>query len=314
MRGDMCLLTPTWSGDKVHFELMRASVERSALRTIPHYVVVQTEDIDLFRAHAGPAVTLIPTVDVLPGDIEERRRQARRLHARLGRSGARILGSAARYVGWPRWVNYTGWHVQQITKLALAASREIDNVVCMDSDVVVTRHARADDFLHPTRIVCLEHWTPSARVTGKVANWNRQAHALFGRPYSADAAVDTYFDTPFVFHAPTVRTMLAWLERRYGRAWWDVLLAQPPRRWSEFGTYRMFLRSFPPDQGVDWRPDRQIRYLFDASDPQAVRDRFAQLLHDPESHYVTIHSQSSGRQLWGAAEYTPMILPLLDER
>lgn len=305
-------VTPTWSGDLVHFNLMRASVERSTLRAVPHQVVVQTEDVELFRQHAGPAVEVLTTEQVLPDNVEAFRQQARRQSARLGRGGTRVLGSIARYIGWPGWVNYTGWHVQQITKLALAAASTVDTVVILDSDVVITRHAKIVDFFHPTKLVCFEERKSSTAVPNKVLNWNRQAHRLFEQPFSADAAVDSYFDTPFIFHAPTVRKMLAWLEQRYQKAWWEVLLSQPPRRWSEFGTYRTFLRAFPPEQGVEWRLPDKVRYLFDASDPQALRDKFARLLDDPGCHFVTIHSQSSGRQLWSATDYAPLILPLLD--
>ena len=305
-------MTPTWSGDRTHFELMRASLDRSALRDVPHHVVVQTEDLELFRKLAGPGVRLVATAEVLPGDVEAMRQRARAMHLRLGRHPTRILGSLARHTGWPRWVPYTGWHVQQITKLAVAAASDTDTVVALDSDVVVTQHARPDDFVQPQKIICLQSKKPAAQVGGKVANWNRQAHALFDLPFSADAAVDAYFDTPFVLHAPDVRRMLSWLEERYQTPWWRVLLSQPPRRWSEFGSYRMFLRAFPPEQGVDWQEPRHVRYIFDAKDPLVLRDRFAELLQDPDSHYITIHSQSSGRQLWGADAYAPLILPLLD--
>lgn len=311
MTGGLCLVTPTWSGDKVNFDLMRASVERSALAHLRHDVVVQTEDVDLFRPHSGGHVRLLTTAEVLPEPVEAMRQRARGFYARFGRAGTRVMGSMARHVGWPRWVRYNGWQVQQITKLALAAASDVDTVVTLDSDVVVTAHARVEDFRHPSRIVCFEHWKPAAQIAGKVANWNRQAHALFGRPVVAGAAVDAYFDTPFVFDAPTIRRMLSWLEQRYGRPWWEVLLRQPPRRWSEFGTYKMFLRSFPPEEGVEWRADSVMRYLFDASDPQALRERVADLLNDPEAHYITIHSQSSGRQLWAAEDYVPLIMPLL---
>lgn len=313
MSNEVCLLTPTWSGDQVHFELMRASIERSALAETTHHVVVQTEDLELFRPYVGSTVKLIPTKDVLPGEVEEMRQRARRMQVRLGRGGTRIMGSLARHTGWPRWVPYTGWHVQQITKLAMAAASEIDNVVAIDSDVVVTRHARVDDFIQHDGIVCFHRQSTSDQVIRKVLNWNRQAHALFDQPFTSETDVEAYFDTPFVFHAPTVRRMLSWLEQRYDQPWWVVLLGQPPRRWSEFGTYRMFLRAIATEQSVDWRSDSKMRYLFDASNPQALRDEFAQVVMDPDSHYVTIHSQSSGRQLWGADEYVPLILPLLDK-
>ncbi|HUF21459.1 MAG TPA: DUF6492 family protein [Burkholderiales bacterium] len=314
MNGSLCLLTPTWSGDKAQFDLLRTSIEQSALASARHDIVVQTEDLDLFRSYAGPGVRLLATEDVLPGDVEAMRQSARRLQARFGRAGTRILSSVSRYAGRPRWVRYTGWQVQQITKLAMAARSDIDTVVLLDSDVIVTRHARDEDFLHPGRIVCFGRWTPAEGVAGKVAKWNRQAHVLLGSPFSASAPVDTYFDTPFVFHAPTVREMLAWLERRYGRAWWEVLLAQPPRRWSEFATYRAFLRSRNPEYPVEWRSDRGIRYLFDARDPHALRSRVASLLEDSESHYIIIHSQSSGRQLWRAEDYAALLRPMLEAR
>lgn len=306
-------MTPSWSEDRVHFELMRASVERSALKSLRHYVVVQTEDMYLFRKYAAPGVELMSTAELLPDEVEKMRQRARRLRIQSGRGMTRILGSVVRYTGRPRWVYYTGWHVQQITKLALAAASEIDNVVIMDSDVIVTHHARADDFIHPDKIICFEHWGAIAEAHRKVVNWNRQAYALWGKPLSAETMIDTYFDTPFLLHAPSVRAMLAQLEERYERPWWQTLLGQPPRRWSEFATYRTFLRLFLPQECIDWRTDRQVRILCDARDPQAVRRKFVQFLQDPDSHYITVYSQSGGKQLWGAEEYMPLILPLLKD-
>ncbi len=46
------LITPTWAGDFEHFRLMRASLEHSGLSHLPHYVVVQHEDLELFREFA----------------------------------------------------------------------------------------------------------------------------------------------------------------------------------------------------------------------------------------------------------------------
>ncbi len=313
MSQQVCLLTPTWAGDRQHFELLRASVERSALKSLRHHIVVQTEDMDVFRQYAGSGVDLVSTADILPAEVEKRRRKARQYGARFGRDMTRIMGSLARRIKWPGWVHYTGWHVQQISKLALAAASDIDNVVVLDSDVVVTHHARADDFLDARRIVCFEHKGPAHLADRKVRNWNRQAQKLFGGHLPAGSEIDIYFDTPFVFHAPLVRSMMSWLEMHHKQTWWKVLLRQPPRRWSEFATYRTYLRLFADQQHIDWRSDRVMRYLFDANDPQTVRSRFLQLLQDTDSHYVTIHSQSSGRQLWGADEYVPLLLPLLHE-
>lgn len=312
MTAPLCLLTPTWAPDAPHFSLLRASLERSAFARTPHFVAVQGEDLEAFRPHAHGTVTLMATGDVLPGDVESERRRAQRRQARAGRHLTRLLGSLYRQTGRPRWVARTGWHVQQITKLAFVAASDIDHVVAIDSDVVVTDQAAADDFVSDGRIVCFTEKAAAADVSRKVRHWNERAERLFDRSLRADTLFETYFDTPFVFHAPTVREMLAWLERRYHRPWWEVLLRQPPRRWSEFGTYRSYLRFALPQDRVDWRRPDRMRYLFDASDPQTLRDRVAELLEAPGSHYVTIHSQSSGRRPWDAADYIPLIRPLIE--
>lgn len=311
----LCLLTPTWSGDRQHFDVLSASLARSALADIPHFGVVQSEDVPAFEGAGGPATRLLPSSEVLPDAIDARRRTARRWAARLGRAGTRLAGSIAlRTGGWPRWVHYTGWHTQQITKLAFAASSSFDTVVVMDSDVVVLPHASVDDFVDQSGdVLCYQAAQAPTGFGGKRANWNRQAHALLDVPYAPEQYFDTSFETPFVFHTATVRKMLDWLESRYHKPWWQVLLDQPVRRWSEFATYRLFLKRHMPDDAVRWRSDALIRYLFDAADPEAVGDQMRALARDPDAHFVTIHSQSSGRQLWGAEGYAPRVVAALDE-
>lgn len=312
MPASVQLLTPTWSGDLPHFRLLRASIARSPLAGLSHRVVVQDEDMGLFEAEAAGA-ELCSSAAVLPPVVEAGRRRARRMQQRLGRHGTRVAGSLCARWGWPAWVRYTGWHTQQISKLAAAAESAVDTVVVLDSDVVVLQAASPSDFLDADgRVVCFQRWAPATEVGGKVAKWNRQAHALYGQTLDEAAPRDVCFDTPFVLHAPTLRAMLAELERRYDKPWWRVLLEQPPRHWSEFASYRLYLRDFLPQENVAWRDDSQLRYIFDARDPEAVREAVAAMMAEPGVHYVTIHSQSAGRGLWGAEGYAERLLPLLD--
>lgn len=312
MTAPVQLLTPTWSGDLPHFRLLRASLARSPLAHLPHRVVVQDEDLGLFEAEAAGA-ELCSSAEVLPPAVEAGRRRARRMQQRLGRHGTRLAGSLCARRGWPAWVRYTGWHAQQISKLAAAAESAIDTVVVLDSDVVVLPDASESDFLDADgRVVCFQRWAPADEVRGKLAKWNRQAHALFGGHLDEAAPHDVCFDTPFVLHAPTLRAMLAELERRYAKPWWQALIEQPPRHWSEFASYRRYLRAFLPPESVAWRDDGLLRYIFDAQDPEAVREAVAGMMTDPGVHYVTIHSQSAGRGLWGAEGYAERLLPLLD--
>lgn len=58
---------------------------------------------------------------------------------------------------------------------------------------------------------------------------------------------------------------------------------------------------------VDWRPADLMVYLFDARDVSQLAENFDHALHQQQAHYITIHSQSSGRQLWSAQAYADAI-------
>lgn len=301
------LLTVTWAGDRTHFSVLQDSLRQSSLKNLPHAIVVQSEDECLFQEMGLAPATLRPTSQILPETVERKRRRSRFWQRTFGRRATTLGGSLARSIGWPRWVRYTGWHTQQLCKLAFAASSEADTVVVLDSDLVITRHADPTDFLMPDQIVCHQQGKELSAVRGKVRKWHETAHRLFAQPFPTAGALDCYFDTPFILHAPTVRAMLAWLEERYARPWWQVLLDQPPRRWSEFACYKQYLRSFLPMDSVTWRDTSKTGYLFDASDPDRLMRKFDELVEKQHCHYVTIHSQSSGRRKWKAEDYADRI-------
>lgn len=302
-------LTVTWAADRTHFSLLHQSLQLSPLHAVPHHVVVQHEDLGLFSEFGSETMRILSSAEVLPGDVELRRNQARAWRARVGRDITRTAGSLTRRLGWPEWPRYTGWHTQQITKLAFVAASPVDTVVVLDSDVIVTPSAAIEDFVCPGKIVCYQDLRSADGLRGKVFHWQESAHQLFGERFSA-SEYDGYYDTPFVMHAPSVRAMLASLENRYQKPWWQVLLQQPPRRWSEFGTYKYFLRHCQ-NQSVDWRNADIMGYLFDASDIAQLTDKFTRMLRDRQQHYITIHSQSSGRQLWTAEAYVDAVREIL---
>ncbi|MDZ7770939.1 MAG: DUF6492 family protein [Woeseiaceae bacterium] len=304
------ILTVTWSEDLPHFELLRDSLAMSRLAQIPHDVVVQSEDLPLFSAFRGGTVTLRGSDSILPPPVERRRRQARHREARAGRHGTRLLSSVSRLTGWPRWVRYTGWQTQQLSKLGAVAASDADTVVVMDSDVVVTHLADPGDFTSAGSIVAFAEWQRASGLSGKTRNWHHTAQRLFGLPGTGNDDVDCYFDTPFLFHAPSVRDLMALLEQQHGKPWWQVLLGLPPRRWSEFCTYKTYLR-LASTHPVEWRDTGQFGYLFDASDPNKLADDFKRLVVEGGRHYITIHSQSAGRRLWNARDCTGGILDCL---
>ena len=290
-------VTPTWRGDLEHFRLLRLSLECSPLAGVPHYVVVQTEDVDFFREFEGGAVRLLSTAEVLAPDVERCRRTACAISARVGRHWTRMAGSFRRTLGIPRWPAYTGWHTQQICKLALANKLDADQVVVLDSDVIVTPQAALTDFESSWGIACFATWQPMEELGSKVQNWVKESERLVGQAAIVNGQINTYFDTPFVLNVGVVRKLLTWLEATYDRRWDKVLLNQPPRRWSEFGIYKAFLqRSFPADQ-VDWRSPDCMRYLYDAPSEAELLELVEKEMQFEKNHYITLHSHSGGREV-----------------
>lgn len=300
-------LTVTWAGDRIPFALLKKSMAMSGFAGQKHDVVVHAEDIPQFNFVSDSHIRLLSTAEILPADVEQQRSTALAWHGRIGRRGTKLAGSITRYTGWPRWVRYTGWHTQQLSKLAYVAASQCDTVVILDSDVVITPHAKLEDFLQPERLICYQSKTDIEKVAGKVKNWQQTAFNLFDQEMPSSGSFDCYYDTPFVMHAPTVRRMLGWLEGRYQKRWWEVLIDLPPRRWSEFGCYKCFLRTNIDQALIDWRNTDSIGYLYDASDPARLIKDFKNLVERQQCHYVTIHSQSSGRQRWSAESYQSLI-------
>lgn len=312
--GQVSLITPSWVGDLEQFRLQRASLDRSALAEIPHTVVVQTEDKHAFSGFDSKALELKTTSDVLPFEVEARRLSARRASRLLGRHLTRVCGSARRTLGWPRWPAFTGWHTQQISKLALAAQAQSEYVLVLDSDVIVTRSANLGGLLSQQEIVCFSEPKSLEHFRGKTRKWVLQADKLLKVGAPANDVYDCYFDTPFLLHSASVRAMLDWLEEQYQTPWWQALLNQPPRRWSEFAIYKRFLQLRSEEDSstqVKWLAPDHMHYIFDASDTDRLLDELRSRLADPNTHFITVHSQSSGRGLWNAADFTSKVMPIL---
>lgn len=308
----LVFITATWAGDLEHFRVMRCSFEQSQLVDFAHYAIVQDEDLPLFEEFRGrPGLTLLSTKDVLPELVELRRARARSLSERFGRGFTRICGSLKRKLSWPLWPSYTGWHTQQLCKFKLASELNCDVAIILDSDVLVTPSAAAGDFLGTSGAVCFADWRSRAQLEGKVKNWVVESERLVGADYRADP-VNVYFDTPFVLDRRLLVSALKDLERNAGKPWWFALLDRPPRRWSEFGFYKAYLTYRVPEGSVEWREPSFFRYVYDTSDPQRVIERVGNMIADSSVHYVTIHSQASGRENWDSQAYLKALLSLLN--
>jgi hypothetical protein len=224
-RHDVAFITPTWRGDYERFQLLRASMRAAGLGGVPHYAIVQTEDLPLFRKGA-PEVRYLSTAEVLPAEVEQRR--VRFLADTPNRRVQLIKRSFYKRLGWFPDANFYGWHTQQLVKLVLGRLLPHAVLVRIDSDVIITRPVPVSEFVREDDVALFEQrGTLQARL--KRPGWYGEACRLLDRPWPREAGEETfnYVTHPFVFRAQTLRELLDWLEQRYQRPWWQAMLAQP---------------------------------------------------------------------------------------
>lgn len=314
---DIELCTVTWKGDLEHFRLLIGSLATSGLARIHHKIVVQTEDLGVFQPLINGPQSLICSADVLSPQVERQRIKTRHYQTVLGPRITKLLGSLTREWHIANWVRYVGWQTQQLCKLAVAAASEKRAVVFLDSDLVVLPEAMPTDFFDGDRVRCFEDRQQVSKLKGKVRNWQRTAHSLWHSELPENGEVDCYYDTPFVVDPDLVRLMLQTLEQQYNQPWWQVLLSLPPRRWSEFGTYKTFIRSRDLDRTVAWSSPDRIGYIFERENRDNILTQFKDLVENQRCRYITIHSHGSGSLSSGAPaveDYDKALLSYLNFR
>jgi hypothetical protein len=308
----MCFMTATWGPDLGHFRWLRRSIEKSGLASVPHVVVVQTEDVPLFEPLARDGVQLLSTAEVLPAEVEARRVEARRRAQRYGRRLTKFSASLNKRFGWCAWMRYSGWHVQQVTKLTASASDTYDLTVVLDSDLLVTRAFDLRLFVPDGKVAAFEEVNVTPDSPGLQWKWHQNACRLLKLPVQADRQVDGYVGTPFVLERDTVRSLQHWLESTYARPWYEAMLSQPLAGWSEFCTYNQFARTHGRSPRLAFARNPHHAGLDTASDRRDFERIIRAGLENPQTYFLHISSDRRGSMRWPAEHYEPLLREILN--
>lgn len=285
----IALLTPTYHRDYLHFAVLRESLEAIGCDW-PHWVVVQTEDMPLFRRRDwGRNVTLISTAEVLPQAVEAARRRV----AGYPHVWAKFRRSVNKRLGWFADANRDGWNVQQLIKLEMASRPEADAWVTLDSDVVLCGQLRAEQFLRDGKVAL--HSKIAADSEAFNATYNAEARSLLG--LDPGATEYNYVAHPFSFCPVATTALLNLLERRHAMPWQEVLgQVTQPNVLSEFSLYGMFAREVWGLAGLFELPANQhTRWIHKINDREAQRGATAQKciqdsFRDPAIDYLVVQS------------------------
>jgi Family of unknown function (DUF6492) len=273
--GSMCLVTPTYWRDLELCELLCESIDRYVTSFDKHCLIVADEEMELFAKFNGPRREVLPASRFLPKWLKP-------LPAFLRRKSRRYWWSL-------RAMPVSGWHVQQLIKLAAAVTLPFERFCIIDSDVVFFRPFDLSPYLRPHPIPA---FYTSDIVTTKSrlqAPWVRCAHDLLGLG-PARFPADDFIGHIIFWDQRTARCMLARIERVSGVDWVQALCRR--REFSEYNLYGYFQRTEPAHTAQHFATTQlpcASYWEYDALDPAKVRD----LLSKASEHQVAFSVSSA---------------------
>lgn len=224
----LAMVTPTWVGDIEKFTLLRESIIRCGI-TIPHVAVVHTEDLAAFKGMPfSDGLTVVPSAEVLPGNLERRRRAessrrawSRALHSLQSRISRRVDG---------RWT-------QQVVKLAAAKAIGAESVVCVDSDVFFVRDVTESDFFDLDGRLHLHE--PEGLAFLLLRLMSDSARFLKLPDAAPVVKISAYQSQVVPLHGGVIADMEKYIERITGKKWYDAMFNAGV---VEYTTYGLFAR------------------------------------------------------------------------
>ena len=260
----ICFVTPTHIGDIHQFEVLRRSIRLFA-PGFHHIALVNTEDCGRFAERFGDdsPLEIVRTADVLPAEIERRRRK----------SGLKWFTG--------RWLHkhqIRGWHAQQLMKLYALADCPYEAAVFIDSDVFVCRPLEPDYFCVAGRLKLFRR----KAVNAECLDFDISTHEILGNPLHQVQVTDLYdyIYSPASFRKSTAVRLFAELERRRRSKWVRRFLAEKrPSEYNLLGYSATALEGGAGYHLVECNPDdlhHSIRFPEDRAHLAAEIERMQQ--------------------------------------
>lgn len=210
-----CFVTPSYARD---FERCRMLAESRGVCApdIPHYILVDPQDLPLFRQIAGPQTHVVDAREMIDPSF----------HKLWGRNG------------W--WFSLStppvrGWITQQLRKLAMPRIVDHDILINIDSDVVLIRRFTPDIlFDGEGRLGLFEVDYRNAEIMG----WAQGAARLTGIAAPTETFNYVGMLIPWWRHQAVALTEA--IEAAQGRPWQQALARQ--KSFSEYMLYGTFMR------------------------------------------------------------------------
>jgi Family of unknown function (DUF6492) len=214
---DFAIITPSYAPDFQRCQLLSWSIERFIAQPITHYIIVDRQDLDLFRQLQKPNTEIITVESVLPSWL---------VKMPFVKNG---------------WFSFKtlpirNWLLQQIVKIEVSRQIERDVLAFVDSDVAFIRPFNFQTFVREDRARFFR--IPDADNTQMHNRWSQSAAQLLGLP-PIDYAGARYVGNAITWRRENVFKMCERVEQVSGRGWIEALC----NTWhfSEYTLYGIFV-------------------------------------------------------------------------
>jgi Family of unknown function (DUF6492) len=222
----VALLTPTYGRDLELCVLLCESVDRHVGSFSKHYLLVPDCDLPLFARFESAHRTVLPASGFLPPWL---------------RPLPYIFQRKRRQYWWSLRAKPTsGWHVQQILKIAATVALPHQRYLILDSDVVFFRDFDLSRFEYPNSIPLLS--MPDEVTSDQIlhASWVETSHQLLGLPAPSLPAAD-FIGHLIFWDQQTTRAMALRIEATTNLGWIEALCRV--RKFSEYMLYGYFVQN-----------------------------------------------------------------------
>jgi Family of unknown function (DUF6492) len=222
----VALLTPTYRRDFELCRLLCDGIDRHISSYSKHYLLVPDSDVALFTRFESGRRSVLPASDFLPGWL---------------RPLPHIVQRKRRQFWWSfRAKPVSGWHVQQILKIAASIALPHQRYCILDSDIAFFRDFDLSRFEYPNPIPLL--CSPGTVTSNQIrhARWVTTTHQLLGLPTPQLPAAD--FISHIIFwDRQATQAMAAKIEAGTHCDWIEALCRT--REFSEYMLYGYFVLS-----------------------------------------------------------------------
>lgn len=262
----IAFFTPTFRQDIERFALLRRSIELFA-PSIPHIAIVNTEDHGEFARRFGNdrGLELLRSADVLPGDVERRRRK----------SGPKWMTG--------KWLHkdlIRGWYAQQLMKLFALPNLKYDAAVFIDSDVLICRPLTADYFYVQDRLKLFRRRATNAEGY----DFDISTHEIMGNSLHQVTELFDYIYSPTLFRRSTGVALFAELERRSRREKFvkRFLEERRPSEYNLLGYIATVIEGGRGYEVIECEPDSLHHSIRFAEDRARFSEAIDEMIHQPK--------------------------------